>query len=140
MRFSNDVKGQRLVNSRSNVRWVKFLVFFSISIIPYTKKQGMLLGSYFWGCLADTKGRKVVLIATLLLDGICGLISSVSQYYSLFLVLRFFNGFGVAGAMGICFPYLGKKWKCELWELTARRFIFIEVFFFFLIYRWISAD
>ncbi|KAJ6639965.1 Synaptic vesicle glycoprotein 2B, partial [Pseudolycoriella hygida] len=69
---------------------------------------GMLLGSYFWGCLADTKGRKVVLIATLLLDGICGLISSVSQYYSLFLVLRFLNGFGVAGAMGICFPYLGE--------------------------------
>lgn len=55
---------------------------------------GMLLGSYFWGCLADTKGRKVVLIATLLLDGVCGIISSVSQYFSLFMLLRFFNGFG----------------------------------------------
>lgn len=55
---------------------------------------GMLLGSYFWGCLADTKGRKVVLIATLLLDGVCGIISSISQYYGLFMLLRFFNGFG----------------------------------------------
>lgn len=69
---------------------------------------GMLIGSYFWGCLADTKGRKIVLIATLLLDGICGLISSIAPVYILFLILRFFNGFGVAGAMGICFPYLGE--------------------------------
>lgn len=91
---------------------------------------GMLLGSYFWGCLADTKGRKVVLIATLLLDGVCGLLSSVAQYYWIFMFFRFFNGFGyvvcvlplairsvnwfcwhifrVAGAMGICFPYLGE--------------------------------
>lgn len=55
---------------------------------------GMLLGSYFWGCLADTKGRRVVLIATLVLDGVCGLLSSVAQYYVLFMLLRFFNGFG----------------------------------------------
>lgn len=55
---------------------------------------GMLIGSYFWGCLADTKGRRVVLIATLLLDGICGLLSSLSQYYLLFMIFRFFNGFG----------------------------------------------
>lgn len=54
----------------------------------------MLFGSYFWGCLADTKGRKVVLIATLLLDGFCGLMSSVAQYYSVFMLFRFFNGFG----------------------------------------------
>lgn len=61
---------------------------------PKTFSLGMLVGSYFWGCLADTKGRKVVLIATLLLDGFCGLLSSVSQYYSLFMLFRFFNGFG----------------------------------------------
>lgn len=54
----------------------------------------MLVGSYFWGCLADTKGRKIVLIATLLIDGFCGLLSSVAQYYSLFMLFRFFNGFG----------------------------------------------
>lgn len=55
---------------------------------------GMLLGSYFWGCLADTKGRKVVLICTLLLDGVCGIFSSISQYYGIFMLFRFFNGFG----------------------------------------------
>lgn len=55
---------------------------------------GMVIGSYFWGCLADTKGRKVVLIAALLLDGVCGLVSSFAQQFWLFLLLRFFNGFG----------------------------------------------
>ncbi len=54
---------------------------------------GMVLGSYFWGCLADTRGRRVVLIATLLMDGVCGLASSISQYYGVFMFLRFLNGF-----------------------------------------------
>lgn len=69
---------------------------------------GMVIGSYFWGCLADTKGRKIVLIATLLMDGIVGILSSVVQYFWVFLVFRFFNGFAVTGAMGIVFPYLGE--------------------------------
>lgn len=54
---------------------------------------GMLVGSYFWGCLADTKGRKVVLVYTLILDGICGLASSIMPIYALFLTLRLCNGF-----------------------------------------------
>ncbi|KAK6621014.1 hypothetical protein RUM43_011317 [Polyplax serrata] len=69
---------------------------------------GMVIGSYFWGCLADTRGRKVVLVATLLMDGICGLASSISQYFTVFLVLRFFSGFALTGTMGIVFPYLGE--------------------------------
>ncbi|GLV41149.1 uncharacterized protein CBL_04673 [Carabus blaptoides fortunei] len=69
---------------------------------------GMVVGSYFWGCLADTKGRRIVLIAALLLDGICGIASSLTPYFSVFMMFRFFNGFGITGAMGICFPYLGE--------------------------------
>lgn len=53
----------------------------------------MVIGSYFWGCLADTKGRKIVLIGALLMDGVIGLISSVVQSYIVFMLLRFFNGF-----------------------------------------------
>ncbi|XP_062552077.1 synaptic vesicle glycoprotein 2C-like [Armigeres subalbatus] len=69
---------------------------------------GMVIGSYFWGCLADTKGRRIVLIAALLLDGLSGLLSSVTQIFGLFMLLRFINGFAITGAMGICFPYLGE--------------------------------
>lgn len=54
---------------------------------------GMVIGSYIWGCLADTKGRKIVLITTLLMDGIVGVLSSFVQYFWVFLVFRFFNGF-----------------------------------------------
>ena len=54
---------------------------------------GMVIGSYIWGCLADTKGRKVVLIATLLMDGIVGIASSFVQYFWIFLFFRFCNGF-----------------------------------------------
>lgn len=53
----------------------------------------MVVGSYIWGCLADTKGRKIVLIATLLMDGIVGVASSFVQYFWVFLIFRFFNGF-----------------------------------------------
>ncbi|XP_044756516.1 synaptic vesicle glycoprotein 2C-like isoform X2 [Coccinella septempunctata] len=69
---------------------------------------GMVIGSYFWGCLADTKGRKTVLIGALIMDGISGILSSMSQVYWLFMLFRFFNGFAITGAMGICFPYLGE--------------------------------
>nr|CAD7427865.1 unnamed protein product [Timema monikensis] len=58
---------------------------------------GMMLGSYFWGCLADTQGRKIVLVAALFLDGICGVASSISQYFGLFLFFRLLNGFGIHG-------------------------------------------
>lgn len=69
---------------------------------------GMVIGSYFWGCLADTKGRRIVLVAALLLDGFVGLLSSVTPIFGLFMLLRFINGFAITGAMGICFPYLGE--------------------------------
>lgn len=69
---------------------------------------GMVIGSYFWGCLADTKGRKIVLISALLIDGFVGIISSFVQILPIFMACRFINGFAVAGAMGICFPYLGE--------------------------------
>ncbi|GJQ74263.1 hypothetical protein Trydic_g19164 [Trypoxylus dichotomus] len=69
---------------------------------------GMLIGSYFWGCLADTRGRKIVLIWALLMDGTCGIVSAISQSYFLFMFFRLLSGFAIAGAMGICFPYLGE--------------------------------
>lgn len=54
---------------------------------------GMVLGSYFWGCLADTKGRKIVLVSTLLMDGFVGIISSFVQILPIFMACRFINGF-----------------------------------------------
>lgn len=69
---------------------IVILLFTKLLLYLFT---GMVVGSYIWGCLADIKGRKVVLIATLLMDGIVGVVSSFVQYFWIFLVFRFFNGF-----------------------------------------------
>lgn len=55
--------------------------------------QGMIMSSHLWGYIADTRGRRKTLIASLVLDAICGLASSLAHTYWLFAVLRFFNGF-----------------------------------------------
>ncbi|KAI8421296.1 hypothetical protein MSG28_008332 [Choristoneura fumiferana] len=68
---------------------------------------GMCVGSYFWGNLADARGRKKAIIGALLLDAFAGFLSSVVQNFPAFLACRFFSGFGIIGATGLIFPYFG---------------------------------
>ncbi|KAL0831722.1 hypothetical protein ABMA28_001265 [Loxostege sticticalis] len=68
---------------------------------------GMCVGSYFWGNLADGRGRKKAIIGALLLDAAAAFISSVVQSFPAFLACRFFSGFGIIGATGLIFPYFG---------------------------------
>lgn len=62
---------------------------------------GMLLGGIFWGVLADKKGRRTVLFASILAYSIAtfcnGFVSSVETYKW----FRFIAGFGLAGELGI---------------------------------------
>lgn len=69
---------------------------------------GMIFGCITWGYIADTKGRKQAIICALLVDFISGLVSSLVADRYLFLICRFFNGFGIIGATSIIFPYLGE--------------------------------
>ncbi|XP_063989757.1 synaptic vesicle glycoprotein 2C-like isoform X2 [Diachasmimorpha longicaudata] len=68
----------------------------------------MMIGSYFWGCLADLQGRKFVLLAALFSQGIFEALSSVIPNYWTFLVLKFFSGFSVNGQTAVAFTYLGE--------------------------------
>lgn len=68
---------------------------------------GMCVGSYFWGNLADARGRKKAIIGALLLDATAAFLSSVVQSFHAFLACRFFSGFGIIGATGLIFPYFG---------------------------------
>lgn len=68
---------------------------------------GMCVGSYFWGNLADARGRKKAMIGALLLDATAAVLSSFMQSFPAFLACRFFNGFGIIGATGLVFPYFG---------------------------------
>ncbi|CAH0752253.1 unnamed protein product [Diatraea saccharalis] len=68
---------------------------------------GMCVGSYFWGNLADGRGRKKAIIGALLVDALAAFLSSVVQSFPAFLACRFFSGFGIIGATGLIFPYFG---------------------------------
>ncbi|KAJ8883865.1 hypothetical protein PR048_015720 [Dryococelus australis] len=53
---------------------------------------GMMAGAYMWGSVADSLGRKKVLIAISIMNALCIVASSFSQNYELFMFFRFLNG------------------------------------------------
>ena len=55
---------------------------------------GMLFGSYIWGSMADIVGRRTTLVSSLTISAIFGFISAFSPWFWLFVLLRFFSGFG----------------------------------------------
>ncbi|KAJ3666324.1 hypothetical protein Zmor_001774 [Zophobas morio] len=69
---------------------------------------GMIFGCSLWGSIADSQGRKVAIMLSLLVDFLAALVSSFAQTFQLFLICRFFNGFGIIGATSIIFSYLGE--------------------------------
>lgn len=52
----------------------------------------MMAGAYFWGSVADSLGRKKVLIIISFMTGVCIVASSFSQSYAFFMFFRFLNG------------------------------------------------
>ncbi|CAG9765156.1 unnamed protein product [Ceutorhynchus assimilis] len=69
---------------------------------------GMLFGCCLWGSLANSHGRKIAILTSLMMDFFAAVISSLAQSYTLFLVCRFFNGFGIIGATSLIFSYMGE--------------------------------
>ena len=60
---------------------------------------GLFLGAGIGGRLADYLGRKRTLIATLLLFGLCSLLTALAKGPNTLLVMRFLTGLGLGGAM-----------------------------------------
>lgn len=54
---------------------------------------GLALSFFFWGFLADTKGRRRVMLPALIMSLVFTLFSSFSQSYWFYTICRFFNGF-----------------------------------------------
>ncbi|XP_057333184.1 synaptic vesicle glycoprotein 2B-like [Microplitis mediator] len=69
---------------------------------------GMALGSYFWACMAETRGRKISLIYGLLLDGCSNVLASVISNYYGFVICKFFNGVGLSAQFTVIYTYLGE--------------------------------
>lgn len=55
---------------------------------------GMLFGSYIWGSMADIVGRRTTLVSSLSISAVFGFVSAFAPNFWLFVLLRFFSGFG----------------------------------------------
>lgn len=54
---------------------------------------GIITSSHLWGFIADTQGRKKVILPTLLLAFCCTILSSLVSNFWIFVLLRYMNGF-----------------------------------------------
>ncbi|XP_017783599.1 PREDICTED: synaptic vesicle glycoprotein 2B-like [Nicrophorus vespilloides] len=69
---------------------------------------GVVSSSHMWGFIADTRGRRNVLIVSMIMSFITSLISSIIPYDWLFIFIRFINGFFVGGASAVVYAYAGE--------------------------------
>ncbi|XP_059609947.1 synaptic vesicle glycoprotein 2B [Phlebotomus argentipes] len=69
---------------------------------------GILTSSHFWGYLADTRGRRRMIMCTLFGTAIITILSSVAQNFTLFVVLRFLSGVSISGPSAAIYAYLGE--------------------------------
>lgn len=56
--------------------------------------EGMMVGGYMWGYLADRRGRRNILVVSLTINGVFGGLASLAPTFWLFLLLRFISGIG----------------------------------------------
>lgn len=54
--------------------------------------MGIIASSHLWGFLADTRGRRMVIMPTLFISFFITIVSSFVKSFWLFTVLRFFSG------------------------------------------------
>ncbi|KAL1139312.1 hypothetical protein AAG570_006298 [Ranatra chinensis] len=69
---------------------------------------GMMVGAYVWGSIADSVGRKRVLIIISFLNGFCIIASSFCQSYGLFMTFRFLNGAALGGSGPVVWSYFAE--------------------------------
>ncbi|EDW30622.1 GL26881 [Drosophila persimilis] len=69
---------------------------------------GMMVGAYFWGSIADSFGRKKVLIVISFMNAFCIVASSFSQTYSFFMLFRFLNGAALGGSGPVIWSYFAE--------------------------------
>lgn len=69
---------------------------------------GMMIGAYAWGSVADTLGRKRVLIAISVVNALAIVASSFSQSYELFMFFRFMNGAALGGSGPVIWSYFAE--------------------------------
>lgn len=61
---------------------------------------GMVAGGFFWGMLADRRGRREALFGSILIYSLATFLNAYVKDVPMYGVLRFFAGFGLAGELG----------------------------------------
>ncbi|KAH8276474.1 hypothetical protein KR044_010875 [Drosophila immigrans] len=69
---------------------------------------GMMVGAYFWGSIADSFGRKKILIVISFMNAFCIVASSFSQSYGYFMLFRFLNGAALGGSGPVIWSYFAE--------------------------------
>lgn len=64
------------------------------AILSATGFIGIFLSSHMWGYLADTTGRRNVMMISVFISNVFSLLSMFASNYWIFIVLRFFSGVG----------------------------------------------
>lgn len=74
---------------------------FHLSLYAMSQSAGVFIGSYFWGCMADRRGRMFAFKKTLMLCGFGGCVASLSVNFTMLCVLAFLVGIGVGGDLAV---------------------------------------
>ncbi|XP_065085909.1 synaptic vesicle glycoprotein 2B-like [Ochlerotatus camptorhynchus] len=69
---------------------------------------GVIVSSHLWGFLADTRGRRKVIVPTLLLTFVMTVISSFMTNFWLITFFRFLAGIFISGSSATIYAYLGE--------------------------------
>ena len=69
------------------------LSLFDKGILNAVSYAGMITSALIWGYLADTQGRKKVLVCGFLADAVCVVGSALSQNFQMLVVFKFLGGF-----------------------------------------------
>nr|XP_029716305.1 synaptic vesicle glycoprotein 2B-like [Aedes albopictus] len=69
---------------------------------------GIITSSHLWGFLADTRGRKKVIVPTLFLTFTATVISSFTTRFWVIALFRFLAGFFISGSSATIYAYLGE--------------------------------
>ncbi|XP_073257422.1 synaptic vesicle 2-related protein-like isoform X1 [Porites lutea] len=80
------------------IRCIWHLPSWKEALVTTVVFVGMMIGSSFWGWLADHYGRKTVIVICATWIFYFGLISSFSPHYYWIIALRCLVGFGIGGA------------------------------------------
>ncbi|XP_026473628.1 synaptic vesicle glycoprotein 2B-like, partial [Ctenocephalides felis] len=69
---------------------------------------GMILSAFLWGYLADTLGRRKLMVLGYLLDAVCVFASAFSQSTTALMIAKFFGGFIICGPFAVLMSYLSE--------------------------------